>query len=365
MRSAPAPARLARARGLLGLWFLLGANLALAAGTEAGRSVVNRAQLSYQISGGGQLDAASEVRTAVAELLDVSVVSVQTGAEAVTSPASDAVVEFAVTNTGNGNESFRLRSRDVLAGDDFDPDIITVYLESNGAAGLQIGPGGDAEYLPGGNDPLLAPDAVISVYLSSTIPDALPQNALGTVSLRAVANTIVSATGTDDPGAPAFPAPGVTFAGLGDPSEAGGNVDAVVGNAHDQANLLLRATAVYEVSAAVVQLAKSVVAIVDSSGGSEIRTGSVLTYRIAVNVNGSGNADAIVVRDPLPPVLEYQAGSLTVSTLAPGEEIDDDFLPAGTDNTGYDATTRTLTANLGTQPARAAAITIEFQATVQ
>ncbi|MEM1229774.1 MAG: hypothetical protein AAGI15_04495 [Pseudomonadota bacterium] len=338
---------------------------ALGAGTEAGRSVVNRAELRYQMAGGTALDASSEVRTPVDELLDVTVVSVLSGAVAVTSPASDAVLEFVVTNTGNGTEPFRLAALDVLAGDDFDPDVITVYLESNGAPGLQIGPGGDAEYITGSNDPVLAPDGTQRVYVASTIPAGLAQNALGTATLRAVADTIVRASGTADPQAAAFPLPGATFAGLGDPADGGGNVDAVVGNAHDRANLLLEATAAYQVSAAVVDLAKRVLRVEDPGGGTEIRTGSILTYQIAVSVTGTGSADGIVITDPLPAELDYRPGTLSVTALAPGEEIDDDFLPAGADNTGYDASSRTLTARLGSQPAGAAAIAIEFQATVR
>lgn len=338
---------------------------AQAAGTEAGRSVVNRAEIVYQIGGSGDLTGASEITTAVDELLDVTVVLANSGNVPVTAPQNAAVLEFLITNIGNGSESFRLVAEDALAGDDFDPVLGTVYLEANGVPGLQVGPGGDIEYVAGSNDPNLAADASITAYVTSDIPTGPAPSALGSLRLRAVANTIVSQSGTDNPQQTAFPGPGTAYPGAGDAAQVGGNVSAVVGTAHDPANLLLRAIGIYEVNAALVSLNKSVVAVQDPEGGTEVVTGSVLTYQLAVTVSGSGSVDALQVSDPLPDLLDYVPGSLSVENLPPGEEIDDDFLPAGADNTGYDPANRTLTANLGTQAGGGAAIAIEFQAIVR
>ena len=252
-----------------------------------------------------------------------------------------------------------------MAGDDFDPVLATLYLEANGVPGLQIGPGGDTEYVAAGNDPVLAADASLAVYVTSDIPAGPAANDLGSVRLRAVSNTIITESGTDNPQQPGFPAPGTAYAAAGDVAQAGGNVSAVVGTAHDPANLLLRATGTYEVNAALVALTKSVLAVLDPDGGSEVVTGSVVTYQIAVTVNGTGSVSGLQVTDPLPTLLEYVPGTLRVENLPPGEEFDDDFLPAGADNTGYDPANQTLTANLGTQVGGGAAIAIEFQAIVR
>lgn len=335
-----------------------------AAGTEAGRSVVNRAEISYQIGGSGALTDSSENVTPVDELLDVTVVLADSNAVPVTAPQSGAILEFEVTNIGNGNEAFRLVAEDALAGDDFDPALAMIYLEANGVAGLQVGAGGDTEYVAGANDPLLAADASVAVYVTANIPSGPGQNDLGNLQLRAVASTIVTGSGTDDPEAPAFPSPGTAYPGAGDAADAGGNVTAVVGTAHDPANLLLRTTGSYQVNAALVAISKRVLAVADPDGGSEVVTGSIVTYQIEVTVSGTGSVDALQIADPLPALIDYVAGTLSVDVLPPGEEIDDDFLPAGADNTGYDPATRSLIATLGTQAGGGTRIAIEFQAIV-
>ncbi|MGI9328458.1 MAG: hypothetical protein ACR2PZ_24800 [Pseudomonadales bacterium] len=347
------------------LWLSL-SPLLWAAGTEAGRTVTNRAEIRYRVDGGStELNDASVVTTPVDELLDVTVTLADSTPVPVTSPATDAVLEFLVTNIGNGTEAFRLLTRDALAGDDFDPTITTVYLESNGLGGLQVGPGGDTEYVPGASDPILSADQSLGVYLVSDVPLGLSQNQLGTAQLRAIARTIIDTTAMDDPTAAGFPSVGTAFPGLGDAADNGGNVTAVVGTAHDPSNLLVQALGSYQVNSAVVILSKSVLSVADPAGGSEVVTGSRVTYQIAVSVAGAGSVDNLSVSDPLPPELEYVPGTLSVSLLPAGEENDDDFLPSGTDNTGYDAANRQLAATLGSITGGAAAISIEFQTIVQ
>ena len=355
-----------RARRLLAVLLVLPVPTALGAGTEAGRAVVNRVELAYRTSGSaGEQRAATELRTAVDELLDVAVVLADSTPVPVSSPQTGAILEFLVTNTGNGTERFRLLTRDAVSGDDFDPNVQTMYLETNALPGLQIGAGGDTEYVPSANDPELAPDAALTVYVASTIPAGVSAGGQGAAELRAVAVTIVAATGADDPAAPAFPAPGTAFAGLGDAADDGGNVTAVVGTAHDPARLLLRTQGRYEVGDAALALAKTATAVRDPEGGSTVVTGAVITYEIAVTVSGSGTAEGVRVQDALPVELEYVPGTLSVSALPPGEEIDDDFLPAGTDNTGYDAASRTISVGLGALPGGSSVVAIVFQAIVQ
>ncbi len=360
-------------RLLLGLAALIGLGSGLlpmqawSAGTLAGREIQNTAQASFSISGNPQTPVSSNsVQTYVDELVDVTVVNDDGGPVGVSSPEPGAVLQFTVTNIGNGSEAFRLVADDSVGGDVFDPALNQVYLESNGVPGLQTGGGGDTAYLLGSNDPTLAPDASQVVYVQSDIPGALVQGDDGAVELRAVANTIFANAGTDDPNNAAFPGPGDAYAAAGDPDESGaGNVTAVVGTTHDSANLRIAARGTYRVSAAVVNLVKTSAAIVDPFGGTTLVPGTLVTYQIDVSVNGGGDADNLVVNDPLPAELEYQPGTLSVSTLPPGEEADDDFAPAGTDNTGFDAGSQTITVNLGTVTGGGPAITITFQAAIR
>jgi uncharacterized repeat protein (TIGR01451 family) len=353
-------------RALVALVLLAYAGAAAAIGTSAGSRIDNAAQASYQVAGVDQPTVTSNtVSVVVDELLDVAVTSTDAGAVAVTSPSSGSVLTFSVTNAGNGSEAFRLAVDSALTGDDFNPQTPLVYLESNGTPGLQLGGGGDTPYAAGSNDPLLAHDAAVTVYVAADAPGGLSAGATGNLSLRAVSLTVYAQAGTDDPASASFPAPGTTYAGLGDPATGGGTTNAVVGSSYGSAATQLLAQGSYRVSSALVSLAKSVVSVTDPFGGTTIVPGSVIRYQITVTVAGSGAVDNLVINDPVPPELAFVSGSLAVSALPTGEQPDDDFLPAGTDHTGFDGPNRSVVVTLGSVASGGAPNVITFDATLQ
>jgi uncharacterized repeat protein (TIGR01451 family) len=343
------------------------ANQSQALGTAAGREILNTAEARFDLGGVPQTPVSSNpVQTFVDELLDVTLVNDDGGPVAVSSPQTGAIVSYTLTNTGNGNESFRLIADDSVSGDVFNPTLVAIYLETNAVPGLQIGAGGDTAYLAGSNDPLVAADATQLIYVENNIPGAQAFSDDGFIELRAVANTIFVSAGTDDPDALAFPGVGVSYRGQGDLDANGGaNVTAVVGTSHDVANRLFLTLASYRVSAAVVAMTKSAITVLDPFGGATLVPGSVITYQIDVTVSGSGDAENLVISDPIPADLEYQPGSLNVSALPAGEEQDDDFAPAGTDTTGFDGANRTVTVNLDAVSGGSPVITITFQTTIR
>lgn len=348
----------------LSLLFTLAAQ---AVGTNAGREINNSAQANYAIAGVAQSEVDSNtVQVYVDELLDVVVVNDDGAPVTVTTPDTAAELQFTITNTGNGSERFRLIADHTLIGDEFDPTLSQIYLESNGTPGLQTGGGGDTVYTAGANDPLLAADEALIVYVVNDIPGILTQDDRGFVELRAISTTVFAQAGTDDPGDPGFPVVGTQYAGEGDLDENGAaNVNAVVGTSHNPALLLLRAQGIYDVSAALVTLAKSVLSVLDPFGGTTVVPGSVLTYQIVVSVTGTGTVEGLLVTDSLPAELEYVASSLSVAPGLPvGEDEDDDFLPAVVDNTGFSAP-GTVTVSLGDVVAGGADITITFEATIR
>ncbi len=338
---------------------------ASAAGTSAGQAVTNQAELRFRLTGAsadGLLQAS--VDTLVDELLDVVVVSDDSGPVPVGSPSQQAVLQYSVTNTGNGNEVFRLVANPSVVGDEFDVTNPSLFFETNGLPGLQTGAGGDTPYTLGSNDPLLAADASLVVYAQVDVPSGLNAADIGLLELRAVASTVISNAGTDDPDAPAFPPVATAYAGAGD-ALSGPPVNAVVGTTHDSNNLLLRAAGAVQVSDEVLSLTKAAVAISDPSGGTALVPGSLVTYELAVTVSTGATASDITITDPVPTDLIYQPGSLSVSTLPAGQEIDDDFEPAGVDSTGFDETTGTVRAVLGEVIGDGSTITIRFQAAVR
>jgi len=313
---------------------------AFAAGTPAGTAIPNSATLNYSVAGrpARPLVAAAPVVT-VAEVIDV-VLTWQDGTPVpVSSPDAAKALTFVLTNAGNGDEAFRLVRNNVLAGDQFDPTngaSSAIYLESGAQAGFQpSGPNADSVYTPGVNDPRLAADVSRAIYVVSSVPSALATGALGHLSLNASSATA---------GAPGA-RPGTTLAGLGQDG-----VDAVVGGNRAQAT----AQGTYIVSGVALQLTKTVVAARDPSGGSLVVTGTVLTYRVVLNLTGAGLAENLSFADPLPAGTTYVPASVTVDGAPRSDAAD-------TDNASFAA--GAIAVRFGNTPAPATHV-IEFKAAV-
>ena len=280
-----------------------------AAGTAAGTVIQNTATLTYSIGGSPAQITTTPATVTVAELINVTLVSQDAANVAVNSPDTNRALTFVVTNTGNGPESFVLGRNNAVAGDNYDPlngVAGAIFFESGLQAGFQpAGPNADTLYVPGSNNPTLAADASRIVYVVSDTPAALVTGNIGRVELSAAAATIGAA------GAVA----GRTLPGLGQ-----GGVDAVVG----ATRALARQTGGYVVSGVAVAIAKSVVSIVDTAGGTSLRSGSIVTYRIVLTVSGQGIAQALALNDPLPANTSYVANSITVNGQARTDAADAD-----------------------------------------
>ncbi len=272
-----------------------------AAGTTAGSTISNTATATFTDPGGNpQTIDSNTVDLLVDELLDVTVARVGS-ADIVTSPnATGQVATFTVTNTGNGSEAFRLTANSSLGGDQFDPTVTQVFLDSNGNGTYDSGPGGDTLYAPGSNDPVLAPDASVTVFVLSTIP-AANDGDRGQINLTAAALTGTGAPGTD-------------FPGLGQ-----GGGDAVVGNTGaDGVD-----NAFYLVHNATISFVKSQ-SVLDPFGGTSVVPGSIITYSLVATVSGTGSLTNVVVGDAIPAGTAYQTETITLETspLSDGADVD-------------------------------------------
>jgi uncharacterized repeat protein (TIGR01451 family) len=134
-----------------------------------------------------------------------------------------------------------------------------------------------------------------------------------------------------------------------------GLLDAIVGTTSADGN----ATGTYEVSFAAVALVKSIAQIVDPYGGDRPYPGAVVTYRITVDITGSGTAEAVVITDTIPADMTYVTGSMQLDGIA---QTDANDAPADTSNFGI-TTANTVTVNLGDTVAPAIRI-IEFNTTI-
>jgi uncharacterized repeat protein (TIGR01451 family) len=273
---------------------------ARAAGVPAGTTIQNTAEVSYTIGGNTATTPSNTVGITVDEILDV-VVTLQSGSVSVTPGATNQELLFRVTNTGNGPERFRLDMTSVLTGDDFDPVPATtrIYFDTDNSGDLS--PADVAYDFGGTNEPILAPDTFINVFVVNDIPAPLANGARGRSQLQAYART---GTGV----------PGTSFAGQGV-----GGTTAVVGTTGADAD----ATGEYIVSDISLAAVKSQT-VVDQFGGARPVPGARINYRIVVTATGTGTATAAAFRDNIPANTTYVAGTLRLNAATLTDASDTD-----------------------------------------
>ena len=260
---------------------------AQAVGTAAGTTISNTATATYTDAGGNPASVPSNrVDIRVDEILDVTVVSSDPGDVATLPGTTNQVLTFTVTNTGNGSETFRLSPVNAIGGDAFDPTTTSLVIDSNGNGVYDAGI--DTIYNAGSNDPVLAPDTSVRVFVLSTVPAAATNGQRGQTDLTA---TAITGSGT----------PGTAFAGLGQ-----GGGDAVVGTT----TALGRDDGFYIVNAATVAFVKSAT-VLDPFGGSKPVPGAIITYTLVATVSGSGSLANLAAGDPIPASTTYVPGSIT------------------------------------------------------
>lgn len=272
---------------VVGLGFVLGSRPVLAGGTPAGTAIDNVADVTFTIGGSTSTLRTLPARIVVNELLDVSAVAL-TPTVAVQPGDTQRVVAIRLVNTGNGSEAYSLALDAALTGDQFDPlpRSPALYIDSDGSGTLTAA---DQAYVPGSNDPVLAPDAARVVFAVFDIPPGLPDTSRGRVQL-----TVRALTGTG--------APGTVFAGRGD-----AGVDALVGLSGASAVV----SAGFVVSGYDVALVKTAT-VLDPAGGTRPEPGARISYEIAATVTGTGAASSLLVSDPIPAATTYLPGSLTL-----------------------------------------------------
>jgi uncharacterized repeat protein (TIGR01451 family) len=275
------------------------ASPAFAAGTIAGTTVSSQSTVIFVMGGVPGSVQSGPATFVVDEILDLNITRISA-----TVPVSagdlNRVLLFRLTNTGNGSETFPLSINNLLSGDNFDPLAATsaIVFDSDASGGLSVG---DVPYVPGVNDPTLAPDASVAILLVNNIPASVADGSIGRSALHARAATGIGA-------------PGTTFPGQGT-----GGTNAVAGAKGGQAEVFGE----YLVGDVQVTLAKTVT-VVDPAGGAHPVPGARLNYQIVVNVAGTGTAHGFVFTDPLPTGTAYAAGSLRLNSAALSDAADGD-----------------------------------------
>lgn len=310
---------------------MLGSTSVLAL-TAPGQPITNQASVSYAVGGTAFNSSSNSTSLTVQELVDVEVTWLDSSDVAVSPGSTNQVLTFQVTNIGNGSETFALTADSSLSGDDFDPTLQTIYLETDAIPGFS---GGDTLYVLNSNDPTLASETSVIVYVLNNIPGATNAQT-GDSALTATSTNV---TGT----------PGSVNVGDGD-----AGTDAIAGASGGAASV----TGTYVVSDVTLSFVKSVLSVVDPFGGSEPVPGAVITYRIVVSVTaGAGTATAVTVTDPIPANTTYKTASLYLNAGLLSDSAGND---AGEHDTGLNR----IVVRLGDLTSVSALQTVEFAVTI-
>ena len=326
---------------LLSVLFFVGS--VHAGGTIPGTAITNQATATYGIGATTGLTSSSNTTTTtVAELLDVNVTWQDATNVTVNPGDTNQVLTFQITNTGNGSDTYSLAGLSTpLGGDDFDPTLVDVYLDSNGNGTYD--PGTDTQYILGTNDPSLVADASLIVFVVNDIPLALADGDIGNSQLT-VTSTTATGAGTKVPGG-------------GDSGS-----DLIVGTSGGEQSFV----GTYVVSNVVVSVVKSAVVVSDPLGNTDPNAepvpGAVISYSIVVTVTGSGTAESVVITDVIPASTTYNDNSLLLNSAPLTDATGDD---AG-DVSDTDADTRKdlLTVNLGNLTSASPVQTVSFSVTI-
>ncbi len=286
---------------LVAVFSLSGVTCAFAGGTPAGTDITSQATIDYTITGTDYTTLSNTVTTSVAEVLDLSLVWQDAAPVEVQPGTVGQALAFRLTNIGNGSDTFTLTGQSTLGGDDFDPVLTNIHLDTNGNGRLD--PGIDELYIPGGNDPQLAADAFTLLFLLNDIPSNATVNQLGASMLSAASNT-----GTG--------APGTVITGAGE-----NGLDAVVGANGGRGD----SQGSYRIVALSAQVAilKSAV-VIDPFGGSQPVAGATITYELSVIATGTGATNDVVISDAIPLNTTYNPGTLMLNDTPVTDAVDGD-----------------------------------------
>lgn len=276
----------------IGILFFFSAH----AKTPANRLVQNTATMTYTVLGSPESTFSNTASYRVDELLTFTLTADNPGGVAAQTPDTGAVMAYTLTNQGNGIEKFVL-SVSQSATDEFDPTVTKIFLDANDNGTYDTGT--DVEYSPGTNEPELAPDASIHVFLVSDVPASLSPADEARISL------VVSPATGSGPMHTLYPAGG------------DGGVEALMGS--PGGNYGVENFLVVSVAQAAITKSQS---FLDPDGGFTIVKNTVITYTLDIAVTGAGSLSNFVVTDEIPAGAEYVANSVRLDSTPLSDAAD-------------------------------------------
>ncbi len=289
-------------RVVLGLALLVaGTAIAMAAGTPVGTAITNQATVDYTDVNGNPLQTLSNIVTTIVS--QVAVVTVDPDNVSNASPGDTIYYAHDVTNGGNGPDTIDLTA---ISSNGWTTNL---YADNDGSGTLTVG---DTLLVDTDGDTIvdtgaLGADGVLEILAEVTVPAGTPS---GTVDTMTVTGTSTFDNGVSD-----------------------------------------IATDTTTIDAPDISVVKSVL-----PAGAQ-PPGQVLTYTVVVTNNGTGDADNIVLTDPIPANTTYVPGSITLNAVGKTDIALDD-------EGDFNVTTAgAVTVSIGTLPPAGVA-TVRFQVTI-
>jgi len=329
--------------GLLLITDVLFSSMLYAQGVFAGANIENKALVTYSIAGDKQepiessplgntrpgIGGGQYTHFIVDRKIDLSVTS--NGDTNVTPGETQAELNFTLSNDGNAIQEFLLTPDGSLTSDNFDTSNCKIKITA--VTGTPLA----GVVLPSYDKIKLRPDQQASISVKCDIPfenngQAILNNHTSILSIRALAsknedgsittedNTSDSADGID-----------TVF------SDGAGTDDGRRDAAHSS-----RGTYIAQASTPLptFSIKKSILKVKDSSGGNKAKSGSEVTYKIAVTTAGEGIIQNVVITDPTPADMTYKSGSITLNNAKLTDLVD-------ADQGSFDSMSKLLKVNLG------------------
>ncbi|MGQ2934571.1 MAG: hypothetical protein ACT6QT_03795 [Sphingopyxis sp.] len=298
--------------GVIGLASLssVAATPAFAAGTTAGTTITNTATVDYQVGGVTQGQQSASNNFTVDRKINLLVEEVGTVTTNVVPGQTNAVTTFQLTNSSNEILDFALVASQIVGGtashggtDTFNANNVRIYRDNTVTGTVGSWDTGDT-LITAYVDELVV-DTAIRLFVVSDIPAGLANNAVAGVTLRATARegglagtqgaAITETTGANTAGKDTVFA---DIAGVaGDVARDGSHSD------NDD----------YTVQTATLTVTKTSRVISDpfnNTTNPKLIPGAVVEYCIAVANSGGAAATSVVITDPVPGQLTFNAGTI-------------------------------------------------------
>lgn len=316
--------------GIIGLaaFSSVAATPALAAGTTAGTTITNTATVDFQVGGVSQVQQSASNNFTVDRKINLLVEEVGTVTTNVVPGQANAVTTFQLTNSSNEVLDFALTATQLVGGtaahggtDTFNANNIRIYRDNTSTGTVGSWDAGDTlvTYI----DELVT-DTAIRLFVVADIPTGLANNAVAGVTLRATARegatpgtmggAITETTGANTAGKD------TVFADI---AGVAGDIARDASHSDDDDYTVQTATL------AVTKTSRVISDPFNNTSNPKLIPGAVVEYCIAVANTGSADATTVLINDPVPGQLTFNAGTILLNGTVTGGTCNADGAAGG------------------------------------